>query len=431
VFSLSAIQKRREKVAQSWHKLLSPNQAIVVLSGSPITKPGGLDQTYPFLPHPCYYWLSGRRRFQEAVVYTRDNGWMDFQNPVSEAEVIWEGEEFDTQKPQNDFKDLAEFLKSKSQVFVMGEVRGVDKALASYIHPESDQLFELQAAFDKERRKKDAEEIQLISRVSEIAHQGYIRLKEIIRPGISEKEIRLEYETTVLRAGADGLPYDTIVGAGTNAAILHAIPTSKIVQQEELVLIDAGAEIQDYCVDITRVFPTSGKFSEQQKAIYDLVLKAQKEAIAACRSGSLWNRVHLTAAKVIAEGLHALNILKVSADEAVATEAISVFFPHGVGHLVGLRVRDVGHSQNIRPKKYGGVMIRIDLELENDHLVTVEPGCYFIKAFLENSKVREKYQNQINWQEVEKWKSIGGVRIEDDILITQSGPRNLTESIEK
>ncbi len=430
MFSTQAISNRRSKLTQSWNSILPPKVAILVLSGSPIQKPGGFDQCYPFLPHPCYFWVSGRRRPDEASLYSLETGWVDFQNPVSEAEVVWEGAEFDRIQPQHCFQDLESYLKKNGfkDVILMGQATHSKWSVSS---ESQELLWKLQAAFDSVRRCKDTEEIALIQNVARIAHKGYQKLKEVIRPGISEKDIRLAYETEVLRNGADGVPYETIVGAGTNSAILHAIPTPKIVQDGEMVLIDAGAEIQDYCVDITRVFAANGKFDSQQRALYDLVKKAQVQAVQMCAPGTYWNQVHVASAKIIAEGLRSLNILNCNSEDAIQSEAISVFFPHGVGHMVGLRVRDVGHAQNINPKKYAGAAIRIDLQLEEGHLVTAEPGCYFIKAFIKNEKTRQKYKDFINWSEVDKWAHVGGVRIEDDIFVTSSGPKNLTEIVEK
>jgi Xaa-Pro aminopeptidase len=112
-------------------------------------------------------------------------------------------------------------------------------------------------------------------------------------------------------------------------------------------------------------------------------------------------------------------------------EVSSAFFPHGVGHLVGLRVRDAGHEDNVNPKMYAGARLRVDIELEEGHFITVEPGCYFISALLDSNDIRNKYRDEINWDEVNKWKHIGGVRIEDDILITANGNDNLTIGVAK
>jgi Xaa-Pro aminopeptidase len=134
---------------------------------------------------------------------------------------------------------------------------------------------------------------------------------------------------------------------------------------------------------------------------------------------------------VIAQGLIDWKIFKGSVDACLESEAISLFFPHGVGHLVGLRVRDTGHEENKNPRTYFGARLRVDLTLEENMLITVEPGCYFIKELLHSSTHQEKFKTSINFNEASKWLSVGGVRIEDDILITNSKPRNLTDVVPK
>ncbi|OYZ11283.1 MAG: hypothetical protein B7Y39_19595 [Bdellovibrio sp. 28-41-41] len=254
-----------------------------------------------------------------------------------------------------------------------------------------------------------------------IANKGYEKIKSFIKPGVTERAIQIEYEAEIQRYGSHGTPYDSIVGSGSNAAVLHAIPTLKKVQDGELVLIDAGAQINDYCVDITRVYPASGKFSLQQQSLYDLVLKAQLQAIDNCKIGMEWNQVHRITAKVITEGLVSMNIMKGSIDSILDTGAIAVFYPHGVGHLVG----------NLNPKFYCGARIRVDFPLKENMLITVEPGCYFIKTLINDATIREKFKDFINFSEAEKWLNIGGVRIEDDILITQGAADNLTAAVSK
>lgn len=421
IFDAKTLQDRKDKAAKALHAVLGADEVVLVHSGMPVQKPGGHDQTYSFLPHPDYFWLTGIRRPAGISAYSKNEGWVDFVQPVTRDEKIWEGggESFPG-------KDIAEFSK-----WISGK-KTIDLGQSSNsfsVDPSKDAKGILEA-FNEVRRVKDAAEIQLVRKIAGIAAEGYKKLPAFIRPGVSERDIQIEYETAVLKAGSEKFPYDTIVGTGTNAAVLHAIPTPRIVQQGEMVLIDAGADIQDYCVDITRVY-SSGTFSTQQKALYDIVLKAQTESIALCKPGTQWKDVHLMSARVIAQGLKDLNILNCSAEEALSNNAIAVFFPHGVGHMVGLRVRDVGGKYNPNPNKYAGARLRVDLPLREGYLMTVEPGCYFINALLNDSETRATFRSEINWTEVDKWMNVGGVRLEDDIHVTSGGPENLTEMIPK
>ncbi len=424
MFSISDIQTRRSKVAQAWDAILSNKEAVLVYSGEPISKPGGLDQTYTFIPHPAYYWLTGRRRESEVVLYAKDLGWIEFQLEINPEEMIWEGERTDLLVSQagRDINELNSFLESNKfeHRYELGQ--------AVFL---GGKAFDLRKALDRERRKKDAAEVKLISQLAEIANAGYEKIAAAIRPGISEKEIQIIYESEIYRNGSHTTPYDSIVGAGTNSAILHALPTNRIVKENEFVLVDAGADIYDYCVDITRTYFSSGALHGQHKDLYDLVYRAYSECAAMCMVGVQWRDVHAKAAHVITEGLMQLGLLNGTFEELIEKEVVSLFFPHGVGHLVGLRVRDAGQEENIHPKTYFGARLRIDLELEENNLVTVEPGCYFIASILNNKKVQEKFSKEVNWTELEKWKSLGGVRIEDNLLIKQGGHENLTNIVKK
>ncbi|HEU4472455.1 MAG TPA: aminopeptidase P family protein [Flavisolibacter sp.] len=424
-FNLGDIQARREKLAVKWNEQLSGGEAVLVYSGEPVQKPGGLDQHYPFLPHPAYFWLTGRRRESEVVLYSKDHGWISFQKDIPAEEAVWEGERTDLLvieegKPRS---GLEKFLSDN-------RFSGVYK-LGQSLLPVEGKAFELRTSLDRVRRKKDEAEVRLLRQLAGIAGKGYRKIEAALHPGTTERALQVAYEGEILLHGAHGLPYDTIVGSGANSAILHALPTHRIIREGEYVLVDAGADIYDYCVDITRVFPSSTNMSARHKDLYQLVLRAHAECIAMSKPGVMWRNVHLHAARVMTEGLLQLGILKGSLDSLIEKEVISAFFPHGLGHLVGLRVRDTGHEENLHPKTYAGARLRVDIELEEHHFITVEPGCYFIGALLDSAAVRNKYKDDISWDETAKWKEIGGVRIEDNILITKEGNDNLTVDIPK
>lgn len=419
IFSPAAISERKRRTAVALSQVLKDEDTVLVYSGTPIQKPGGHDQTYPFLPHPDYYWISGSRRAYGVSAFTKGEGWVDYILPVTRDEKIWEGG-----AEVIPGKDLGQF-----SAWLSG--RNSQRVFNLTFDQETPEWLQVKEVFSRERRKKDSEEVDLIRKVAGFANAGYEKLQGAIRAGLSERQIQLDYESEVLFAGAEKLPYDSIVGSGVNSAVLHAIPTSRVLRDGEHVLIDAGADLHDYCVDITRIFPAGGKMSTRLKEIYSIVLRAQEEGIRMCVPGTAWKDVHQKAALIMAQGLRDLKFLTVSADEALASGAISVFFPHGVGHLVGLRVRDVGGPYNPNPKYYSGARLRVDMNLEENHLFTVEPGIYFIEALIKDADTRRKYGDQVNWQEAEKWLDFGGVRIEDDILVTSRGPVNLTEIVQK
>jgi len=429
LFDPKTIAERKRRASVALNSVLTDKDLVLICCGEPQQKPGGLDQTYPFLPHPDYFWLTGYRRAFGVTAYTKAEGFQDFVKPVAFEETLWEGS---IESPQG--KDLSQLnpWMSKNQfqrVFVLGQAHPQTLSLSRGSGPESQ--LQIQEAFNQARRAKDAAEVDLVRKAARIAHQGYKKLKDFIRPGVTERQIQLEFESEVLRAGAEKFPYDTIVGTGTHSAILHAIPTDRVVQEGDLVLIDAGVDLQDYCVDITRVFSANKKMNQRQKDIFDIVHKAQAESIAQSTVGTEWHDVHRTSAQIIAEGLKNLGILRGETQGLLESGAISLFFPHGVGHMVGLRVRDVGADVTKKPRTCCGVRVRVDFPLQESYLMTVEPGLYFIQTLLDQPSSREKYRDQVQWSEVEKWKDFGGIRLEDDILITAQGPENLTGFIEK
>lgn len=453
IFNIELMNRRRQIVKINLNEFLGNEDVVLIFSGEPIQKPGGLDQNYFYLPHPEYFWLTGSRRSSGILTYSKRFGWIDFVADLTDEERIWEGAtaeaEFELNEGSEEAATVQASSRNKYENAELQSVRGFNAWLelnqfkntfalgqAPLIYSDKNTRLDsvslnfLQEQLNKSRRPKDLAEIDLIKKAAQCAAAGYSRLSEFIQPGISERQVQLEYESAVLRAGAEKFPYDTIVGSGIRSAVLHALPTSKIISAGDLILIDGGADIHDYCVDITRVFSADKKWSLQQKTIFDIVLEAQTKSILLCRTGVEWHDVHRASARIIAEGLKSLNILKGSVD-SLLDGAISLFLPHGVGHMVGHRVRDVGRDVTKVSAKCCGVNVRVDFKLEENFLMTVEPGLYFIDPLLNLKANRERYKNEVNWSELEKWKSFGGIRLEDDILVTSAAPENLTGFIPK
>jgi Xaa-Pro aminopeptidase len=292
---------------------------------------------------------------------------------------------------------------------------------------------QLRERLDAVRRVKDAAELALVDRAIRATAAGFERARDVIRPGVTERAVQIEIEAEFFRHGAEGVGYGTIVGAGPRAAILHSTPGPTVVGREDVVLVDAGGEIALYTADVTRTFAAGGRFTHEQQAIYDLVLAAELAAIANCRDGVEWHDVHRAAAAELAAGLRHLGILKVATDEALDTAAIALFFPHGIGHMVGLGVRDVGGRAPGREegRLCCGAKVRVDLPIRKNFLMTVEPGLYFVPALLDDPERREKFSGAVAWDALDRWRKVGGVRIEDNVLITAGEPLVLTAAIEK
>jgi Xaa-Pro aminopeptidase len=423
VFTEEVLQERQRRAAEAF----GDDAAIVVIgAGKPIQKPGGLDQTYPFDPHPEYYWLTGSRRWGGVITYDPAEGWTPFVRPASKNEYLWEGT---PEVPDGeDVAGLEGWLATRSArpLAVLGSpMEGVagDGRLAG----------ELRERFDSVRRRKDAAEVRLFERAARATAAAHARAREVIRPGVTEREIQIEVEAAMFRDGAEATGFGTIVGAGTNSAVLHFTPGGKVVGEEDLVLIDMGARVLGYTADVTRTYSATGRFTSRQQAIYDVVLAAEQAVISRCTVGTEWHDVHREAARVIAEGLRDLGVLVGEVDGLLESGAVSVFFPHGIGHTVGLGVRDVGGKAPGREvgRKCCGVGVRLDLPLEEGLLVTAEPGIYFVSAMLDDPERREQFADQVNWAALDVWRPVGGVRIEDNVLVTVEGPKVMTSEIPK
>lgn len=207
------------------------------------------------------------------------------------------------------------------------------------------------------------------------------------------------------------------------------------------MVTDAGAETNlHYSSDITRTTPVGGKFSQQQMDIYEIVLKANTEAIKATRPGISNRDLHFMACKIIASGMKELGLMKGDVDEAVAAGAHALFMPHGLGHMMGLDVHDmealgenfIGYNDEVkRSDQFGLAFLRFAMPYKRGHVFTVEPGCYFIPELIEKWKAEGKFIEFINYSKIDSYMSIGGIRIEDDVLITDKGHKVLGKSIPK
>jgi Xaa-Pro aminopeptidase len=198
-----------------------------------------------------------------------------------------------------------------------------------------------------------------------------------------------------------------------------------------MVLIDAAAASDRYCCDVTRTYPAGSALTPQQRDLYNLVRNVEQHAVARCVAGAEFVDVHVAACREVAEGLTALGLLNGAVDALLERRAHELFFPHGLGHLVGLGVRDAsgsfpGRKPGRRPE--AGVL-RMDLPLEPGYVLTIEPGIYFIPALLEDPARRSLLGDAVRWSALDRWKDQGGVRIEDNVLVTANGPEVLTAAI--
>jgi Xaa-Pro aminopeptidase len=286
----------------------------------------------------------------------------------------------------------------------------------------------LRDALDELRLLKTPAEIALLreaSRITDLGHRAAMRAAG--RTARTEFQVQAALEGAFRHAGGTGLGYGSIVAAGRNAAVLHYTANDAPLRRGQLLLIDAGAEYRGYTADVTRTFPVGGRFEARQRALYEIVLAAQEECIGLARAGVTTVALQRAAERALALGLRDLRLLSGSLDELVESEAVRVFFPHGIGHTLGLDVHDTQGSRRRRLPRSKGARIRFRARLEAGFVFTIEPGLYFIDALLRDKELRRRHRGRVDFARAEALRGIGGIRIEDDVVVRASGPpQNLT-----
>jgi Xaa-Pro aminopeptidase len=294
---------------------------------------------------------------------------------------------------------------------------------------------ELAQALVKLRSRHDnlaLAELRSAAKVSVKAHQAGMRTT---KNATTEAEIRGAMEGVII-AHNMSCAYNSIVTV--QGEVLHNESYHRQLQSGDLLLADVGAETPNgWAADITRTWAVSGKFSSTQRDIYELVLKAHDDCIAQLQPGVEYQDIHLLAASVIATGLVDFGILKGKPEDLVAMDAHALFFPHGVGHLLGLDVHDMEDLGDVagyepgrtRSDRFGLGYLRLNRPLQSGMLVTIEPGFYQVPAILNDANFRAKYQDVVNWERLVQFGDVRGIRIEDDVLITESGAEVLTAEL--
>lgn len=285
---------------------------------------------------------------------------------------------------------------------------------------------ELADAFEELRAVKDGGELALLRRASAVSSEAHREVMAAVRPGLREYEVQALFDAACLRRGLKHLAYPSIVAAGANGAVLHYRKNDALLRAGQLLLIDAGAEHRGYAADITRTFPVSPRFNRRQADVYDIVLATQKALIAAARPGLNSAEWQVLSMRLIAEGLRDLGLLRGSTDALVETGAVRLFYPHGIGHLLGLDVHDGLGGKRRKLPNPTKVPVRFVARLEAGMAVTAEPGVYFIPALLTSKAQREKHRAHVDFAAAQSWLDFGGVRIEDDVVIRDGSPENLT-----
>lgn len=377
-----------------------------------------------------------------------------FGNDVDIADIIWMG----PQVPLSEnalragvektapFSKLSEYVKAalgkNRPVHFLPPYRGENKILLSELLNIPVGLLrekasvELIKAIVDLRSVKEPGEIEEIKKACETGYKMHVTAMQMAVPGVWEQKIAGIIEGIALSGG--GMPSFPII-LSQNGETLHNHDHSQILEKGKLMLVDAGAEsLLHYASDFTRTTPVGGKFTQKQREIYEIVLAANNHATSLIKPGVTYLSVHLAAAEVIATGLKNLGLMKGDVQEAVQNGAHALFFPHGLGHMMGLDVHDmedlgqiyVGYDDETRPvEQFGTAYLRLGRKLQEGFVITNEPGIYFIPALIDKWKNEKINAGFINFEKVEEYRDFGGIRLEDDILVTANGSRIIGERV--
>jgi len=438
---------RRDAIARAWDLRRG---AVLVPSGLPVPITG-TDQFHDFHAHAAHCYLAGARVPRAVIAFDPADGWSLFAPVASEEERVWvgDGEPLDSLSARTGIdrvrplEELGRWLERRraEPLAVIGN-DDIERHPAGYgldhwasLEPEIDHELSrrLSDAVSEARRAKDPGELASMRAAAEASRAGHLAGLRLARPGMTERQLQVEIEVEFFRHGGERTAYGSIVGSGPNGSVLHSAPGSRVLQQHDLVLVDAGAEVQGYASDVTRTFPAAGRFKGIQRDLYQLVLEVQETAIAGVRPGKEYRDLHMAAATQIAQGLIDLGILTGSAASLVDRDVHALFFPHGLGHMLGLATHDAGGCLAGRKPsdRFGLKYLRADLPLAPAYVVTIEPGVYFIRALLTDPERRRAFAGAVNWERVDTLLDFGGIRIEDDVLVTSSGAEVLTAGIPK
>ncbi len=369
-----------------------------------------------------------------------------FGNDVDLDDIIWMGPQVTIQENAakagvtkiaklaklNDY--ISNVIKQGRKVHILPPYRGENKIWLeqlmgiSALRINEYASVELIKAVVDLRSVKEPEEIEEIKKACETGYEMHVAAMKLAKPGVREQLIAGTIEG-IAAAGGGMISFPIILSQ--NGETLHNHDHSQILKKGRLLLTDAGAEsLLHYASDFTRTVPVGGKFTQKQREIYEIVLAANNKATELTKPGVTYQSVHLAACEVIASGLKNLGLMKGDVKEAVATGAHALFFPHGLGHMMGLDVHDmedlgqiyVGYDDEIRPsEQFGIAALRLGRRLHPGFVITNEPGIYFIPALIDQWKRNKTNADFINFDRVNEYREFGGIRLEDDILVTETG----------
>lgn len=447
--------QRREKL------LASLTRPLVLFSGGAISRNYPAN-TYPFRADSNFLYFFERPEPGSAALFDPEDKTVTLFLPErTMGDALWHGEveSFEAVKLRSGVQRVlaVEQLETHLQTIAKGRqldavavadfkatqrARHVTGQDLQFDDPTKVSRGEVLDAIAALRLKKGPEELAEMRKTAVVTHDAHVAAMKASKPGVKEELLNGLVEGAFARSGCVQA-YGTILSV--RGEVLHNHRHGNTLAAGDIVLLDAGAEGEaGYCSDVTRCWPVGGGFSPEGRDLYELVLKSEVHAIAQIKPGVRYRDLHLSACRVLAQGLVELGLLTGAADSLVEAGAHALFFPHGLGHQIGLDVHDleafgdrIHYPGRQRSPQFGLGYLRMDMDLAEGMVFSIEPGLYFVPAILRNPEFRSKFKGQVNFEKAEKYlamnggRGFGGIRIEDDVVCTAGGSEVLTASIPK
>ena len=449
MFNRESYITRRQKLKQKI------SNGIILLLGNVDSPMNYADNTYYFRQDSSFLYFAGLDFQKLALVMDMESDEdIIFGNDIEIEDIIWMGPQIAlkekaekvgvkrTEPYKNLQKVIEKAISSGRKIHFLPPYRAENKLLLndllgiSVSKLKAYASLELIKAIVDLRSVKEDQEIGEIRKACAVGYQMHVTAMKMAKVGVWEQAIAGTIEG-IANAGGGMVSFPVILSQ--NGETLHNHDHSKTLQNGRLLLVDAGAEVgSHYASDYTRTVPVGGKFTQQQREIYEIVLAANNRGRELTKPGSTYLSIHLAAAEIIASGLKALGLMKGDVKEAVKQGAHALFMPHGLGHMLGLDVHDmedlgqiyVGYDDQTRPvDQFGTAYLRMGRKLQPGFVITNEPGIYFIAALIEKWKAEKINNDFINFDRLESYLGFGGIRLEDDILVTESGSEIIGDRI--
>jgi Xaa-Pro dipeptidase len=419
--------------------LFDDNQeGLIFLKGADIMYRYGTDYEFPFRQESNFWYLTGVNEPEYQAVIDIQSGEFHLFYPKRDAQyAVWHGR---VKQPEqirelynpdhlHEVNDLLKVIKAlkPSVIYCLDEeqaefIEDLDRSFT--VETET-----LQDAITYCRCIKTEGELDLMREAARINNIAHIEVMKALKPGMFEYEAKAIFEYHQVKHGLLQPAYNGIHAGGVNSAILHYVENNQQIRDGELYLIDAGFENEGYSSDVTRTYPANGRFSGDQAAIYQVVLDALNKSIELARPGVKMEDLHLGACRIVLHGLKDAGIVQGDVEEMMENNIFALFFPHGLGHFLGLDTHDVGgYPKGVERIDRPGIrFLRVRRELMPGMVITVEPGIYFIPALLKPALEKSDQSRFLNKNRIENLLNFGGIRIEDNLIITDEGNENLTD----